>query len=135
MFSLYISQTKANFPDIMVKKWNGNEFLMAIVFCSYMFIMVYIVMSVMAGIFYSNYKNCLKEIIRGLKNQGYLTRIVSVSLSKYGTIDFGILNSLLSVLNSEEFSPYTFDAKLKAYNVKKHENKLLRLLEKREEKR
>lgn len=90
MFSMYISQTRENFPDIMVKKWDGNEVMMALVFCSYMFIMYFIVMNVMAGIFYSNYKGTFESIIKGLKNQGYITRIVSVSLSKYGTIDFQI---------------------------------------------
>lgn len=85
-FTMFINQTTANFPDLMVLKWQGNEFMMGLLFCSYTFFMATIIMNVLVAIFYSNYKNCFCEFIPKLKNQNELVNIVNASTKECGRL-------------------------------------------------
>jgi hypothetical protein len=133
--SLYIAQTRANFPDIMLKKWEGNEILMFLIFASYVFLIGWIVINVMVAIFYSNYKARFANVIKGLKNQGYLTRIVGVSMSKSGNINFTVLHKLVEYMNSTDFTHDGMEGRLRAYHVKQNQEYLQDMVELREEAR
>jgi hypothetical protein len=133
--SLYIAQTRANFPDIMLKKWEGNEILMFLIFASYVFLIGWIVINVMVAIFYGNYKARFANVIKGLKNQGYLTRIVGISMSKSGNINFTILHKLVEYMNSTDFTHDGMEGRLRAYHVKQNQEYLQDMVELREEAR
>lgn len=102
LMTFYNTSTATNFPDVMLKKYKGNEALMIALFFPYLFIMLFIVMSVMVSIFYSNYKNYFSKIISNLRNQNDLVRIIEGSTSNTGIFNIFKLHYLLDLFHGNE---------------------------------
>lgn len=55
VFTLYVLLTTANYPDILVKKYGENR-LVFFFFLVYTFVTIFIMVNMMVGVFYFNYK-------------------------------------------------------------------------------
>lgn len=62
VFTLYVLLTTANYPDILVKKYGENR-LVFFFFLIYTFITIFIMVNMMVGVFYFNYKQVFSSNI------------------------------------------------------------------------
>jgi hypothetical protein len=133
LYTMYISQTTANFPDQMVLKWKGHEALMGLIFCFYTFLMSFIIMNVLVAIFYSNYKSLFAQKITQLKNQTRLSTVVDYATDKHGKLDMKLVHRLLAKLYvSQDLK--AFDNIIEEQELTRHKKKLKRVMRAREEK-
>lgn len=62
VFTLYVLLTTANYPDILVKKYGENR-LVFFFFLTYTFVTIFIMVNMMVGVFYFNYKQVFSSSI------------------------------------------------------------------------
>ena len=62
VFSLYVLLTTANYPDILVKKYGTNR-LTFIFFFIYTFMTIFIMINMLVGVFYFNYKQVVTSVL------------------------------------------------------------------------
>jgi hypothetical protein len=133
LYTMYISQTTANFPDQMVYRWKSHEALMGLIFCFYTFLMSFIIMNVLVAIFYSNYKSLFAEKITQLKNQTRLATVVDYAADKHGKLDMKLVHRLLVKLYiSEDLK--AFDNIIEEQELNRHKKKLKAVMRARAEK-
>lgn len=130
---MYIVQTTANYPDVMVFKWKDNEMLQAAMFAFYIFFMGNIIMNILTGIFYGNYKSHFAKIAEGLSNQDKLCKIVDAATDKHGQLSISQVGRLLDTFHYE--SREKFQQALKKASFAKHKYILKKILRAREEKK
>jgi hypothetical protein len=133
LYTMYISQTTANFPDQMVFKWKGHEVLMGFIFSFYTFLMAFIIMNVLVAIFYSNYKSLFAEKITQLKNQTRLATVVDYAADRHGNLDMKLVHRLLQKLYVAQ-DVKAFDNIIDEVEFAKNKKKLKRVRLAREEK-
>lgn len=131
LYTMYMIQTSTNYPDVMVFKWKDQEVLQGFMFCIYMFIMGSIIMNIMTGIFYGNYKKHFAAIAESLSNQKELCRIIDASVDKNGRMHMTQIHHLLETFHYE--SKEKFESEVKKATIKKQRHHLKRLIAAREE--
>lgn len=62
VFSLYVLLTTANYPDILVKKYGTNR-LTFIFYFIYTFMTIFIMINMLVGVFYFNYKQVVTSVL------------------------------------------------------------------------
>lgn len=95
--TMYINGTTANFPDLMVFKWQTEKWMLGILFYVYTFLMTMIVMNILTAVLYSNYKGLFGNIIEGLKNQGTFSKILTIAIDKKGILRGHIVKKLTNM--------------------------------------
>ena len=65
-FTLYVVLTTANYPDILVKKYGENR-LIFIFFFIYTFMTIFIMINMLVGVFYFNYKQVVTDVIHNVE--------------------------------------------------------------------
>ena len=131
LYTMYLIQTSTNYPDVMVYKWQDQEVLQGFMFCIYMFIMGSIIMNIMTGIFYGNYKKHFSAIAETLSNQHQLCRIIDASVDKDGRMHMHSIHHLLDTFHYEPKEK--FECEVKKATIKKQKHKLKKLIRTREE--
>ena len=113
MYTMYITHTTANYPDNMLLKWKDHSTaVVGTLISTYIGFMNFIVMNIMVGVFYSNYKSQFSEMISGLKDQKKLANIVKAATSKNGNIKVPLVREFLHKLYNDDDSS-DFDIFLK----------------------